>query len=106
MHYTYGGKVVAYERATGEVRWEIKQLGEGDYVSSPLLVYTDRGDAYLVQCDRAGAIRLYRAANPGENSLYALSLGDSIESTPVAHGNYIVVASTGTNPRLYCLKLQ
>ena len=106
VHYGYGGKVVAYERASGAVRWEIKQLGEGDFVSSPLVVYTARSDAYLVTCDRAGAIRLWRATNPGENSLYALSLGDSIASTPVAYDNYIVVASTGSNPRLYCLKLQ
>ncbi|MBR0426166.1 MAG: hypothetical protein IJK01_08635 [Clostridia bacterium] len=104
--YGYGGKVVAYNRSNGEVRWEIKQLGAADYVSSPLLVYTARGDAYLITCDRSGAIRLYRAVNPGENSLYALSLGDSIEATPAAYGNYICVATTGTSPRLYCLRLQ
>ena len=106
VKYGYGGKVVAYDRASGEVRWEIKQLGEGDFVSSPLVVYTARGDAYLITCDRAGAMRLWRANNPGENSLYALSLGDSIEGTPVAYDSYIVVASTGSNPRLYCIKLQ
>ena len=106
VKYTYGGKVVAYERASGEVRWEIKQIGAADYVSSPLLVYTARGDAYLITCDRVGAIRLYRAVNPGENSLYALNLGDSIEATPVAYGNYICVATTGSSPRLYCLRLQ
>ena len=104
--YTYGGKVVAYDRSNGDVRWEIKQYGEADYVSSPLVVYTERGDAYLIICDRAGAIRLYNAVNPGENSLYALSLGDSVAATPVAYNNYIYVASTGTAPRLYCLRLQ
>lgn len=106
VHYGYGGKIVAYERATGAVRWEIKQVGAGDFVSSPLLVYTERGEAYLITCDRAGAMRLWRANNPGENSLYALSLGDSIEATPVAYGNFICVAATGTNPRLYCIRVQ
>ena len=106
VSYSYGGKVVAYDRSTGEVRWEIKQYGESDYVSSPLVMYTERGDAYLVMCDRGGAIRLYNAVSPGENSLYALKLGDSIAATPVAYNNYIFVASTGTSPRLYCLRLQ
>ena len=106
VSYSYGGKVVAYDRKTGETRWEIKQFGEADYVSSPLVVYTERGDAYLIMCDRAGAIRLYNAVNPGENSLYALSLGDSIAATPVAYNNYVFVASTGSAARLYCLKLQ
>lgn len=106
--YGYGGKVVAYDRTNGSVRWEIKQLGEADYVSSPLVMYTQRGDAYLVQCDRSGAIRLYNAANPGDNSLYALKLGDCISATPIAYNNYIYIATTGTGkqPRLYCLRLQ
>ena len=104
--YGYGGKVVAYDRNNGEVRWEIKQYGEADYVSSPLVVYTDRGDAYLIMCDRAGAVRLYNALNPGENSLFALSVGSEIDATPVAYNNNIYVASTGTTPRLYCFKLQ
>ena len=104
--YGYGGKVVAYDRNNGEVRWEIKQYGEADYVSSPLVVYTDRGDAYLIMCDRAGAVRLYNALNPGENSLFALSVGSEIDATPIAYNNNIYVASTGTTPRLYCFKLQ
>ena len=106
VSYGYGGKVIAFDRASGEVRWEIKQLGAADYVSSPLVVYTARGDAYLIQCDRAGVMRLYNAARPGENALYALDLGDEVDATPVAYGNYVVVGSTGTNPRLFCFRLQ
>lgn len=106
--FGYGGKIVAYDRTTGAVRWEIKQPGEGDYVSSPLVVYTERGDAYLLACDRAGAIKLYNAQSPGENALYALSLGERIDATPIAFFNNIYVATTGTGAqtRLYCLRLQ
>lgn len=105
--YTYGGKIVAYDRKTGEVRWEIVQTGNADYVSSPLVVYNARGDAYLIACDRDGGIRLYDAAHPGENSLFALKLGERIDATPVAFNNYIVVATTGTTEqtRIFCLKL-
>ncbi len=105
--YTYGGKIVAYDRSDGSVRWEITQTGNADYVSSPLVVYNARGDAYLIACDRDGGIRLYDAANPRENSLYALDLGERIDATPVAFNNYIVVATTGTTEqtRIFCLKL-
>ena len=105
--YTFGGKIIAFDRANGAVRWEITQTGGSDYVSSPLVVYNARGDAYLIACDRDGCIRLYDAARPGENSLYALDLGERIDATPVAYNNYIVVATTGTaeQPRIFCLKL-
>ncbi|MBR3037220.1 MAG: PQQ-binding-like beta-propeller repeat protein [Clostridia bacterium] len=105
--YTYGGKIVAYDRETGAVRWEIKQTGNADYVSSPLVVYNARGDAYLVACDRDGCIKLYNAARPGDNALFALDLGERIDATPVAFGNYVVVATTGSREqtRLFCMKL-
>ena len=105
--FTFGGKIVAYDRNTGSVRWTITQTGNADYVSSPLVVYNARGDAYLIACDRSGGIRLYDAANPGQNSLSGLTLGERIDATPVAYGNYVVVATTGSTeqPRLFCLKL-
>ena len=105
--YSYGGKIVAYDRNTGAVRWEIKQTGNADYVSSPLVVYNARGDAYLIACDRDGGVRLYNAANPGENALFAMDLGERIDATPAAFGNYVVVATTGSTEqtRIFCLKL-
>ena len=105
--YTYGGKIVAFDRNTGAVRWEITQTGGADYVSSPLVIYNARGDAYLIACDRNGGMRLYDAARPGENALFALDLGERVDATPVAYGNYIVIATTGSTeqPRLFCLKL-
>ncbi len=105
--YGYGGKIVAYERDTGRVRWEIKQTDGADYVSSPLVVYNKRGDAYLIACDRSGGIRLYDAARPGDNALFALKLGGRIDATPAAYNNYVVVATTGNTEqtRIFCLEL-
>ena len=105
--YTFGGKIMAFDRRNGAVRWEITQTGGADYVSSPLVVYNARGDAYLIACDRDGGMRLYDAARPGENALFALDLGERVDATPVAYNNYIVVATTGTKEqsRNFCLKL-
>lgn len=105
--YGFGGKIIAYDRSNGSVRWEIVQTGKADYVSSPLVVYNSRGDAYLIACDRDGILRLYDAARPGDNSLFALHLGERIDATPVAYNNYIVVATSGSTEqtRLFCLKL-
>ena len=70
-------------------------------------MYNARGDAYLIACDRDGCIKLYDAVHPGENALFALDLGERIDATPVAFGNYVVVATAGTREqtRLFCLKL-
>ena len=44
---------------------------------------------------------------PDENALFALDLGERIDATPVAFGNYVVVATTGSTEqtRLFCFKL-
>ena len=95
VSYSYGGRIVAFDRLSGGMVWSIEQLGDADYVSSPLVVYSERGDAYLIACDRAGNIKLYDASKGGNPLCETVSLGARIDATPVAFGNYIVVGTTG-----------
>ena len=111
--YTYGGRLVAFDKADGTVVWSIETDGSADYVSSPLVVYTDRGDAYLIACDRSGKVNLYDAATGGMALCSSLDLGGRIDSTPAAFGNYFVVGTTGkgadgteTSPKIYCIKVE
>ncbi len=111
--YTYGGRLVAFDKADGTVIWSIETDGSADYVSSPLVVYTDRGDAYLIACDRSGKVNLYDAATGGMALCSSLDLGGRIDSTPAAFGNYLVVGTTGkgadgteTSPKIYCIKVE
>ena len=111
--YTYGGRLVAFDKADGTVVWSIETDGSADYVSSPLVLYTDRGDAYLIACDRSGKVSLYDAATGGMALCSSLDLGGRIDSTPAAFGNYFVVGTTGkgadgteTSPKIYCIKVE
>ena len=111
--YTYGGRLVAFDKADGTVVWSIETDGSADYVSSPLVVYTDRGDGYLIACDRSGKVNLYDAATGGMALCSSLDLGGRIDSTPAAFGNYFVVGTTGkgadgteTSPKIYCIKVE
>lgn len=111
--YTYGGRLVAFDKSDGTVVWSIETEGSADYVSSPVVFYTDRGDAYLVACDRSGKMNLYDAATGGMVLCASLDLGARIDSTPAAFGNYLVVGTTGqtpdgteTSPLIYCVKIE
>ena len=111
--YTYGGRLVAFDKSDGTVVWSIETEGSADYVASPVVFYTDRGDAYLVACDRSGKMNLYDAATGGMALCASLDLGARIDSTPAAFGNYLVVGTTGqtpdgteTSPLIYCVKIE
>ena len=86
-----GGRLIAYDKNTGDVVWSKEQ--KSDYWSSPVIVYSDTGKAYLVQCDRGGYMKLYNAATGDE--LYSLDLGSRIDATPSVYGNMIVVGTRG-----------
>ena len=111
--YTYGGRLVAFDKNDGTVIWSIETDGSADYVASPLVVYTDRGDAYLIACDRSGKVNLYDASTGGMALCSSLDLGGRIDSTPAAFGNYLVVGTTGkaadgteTSPKICCIKVE
>ena len=111
--YSYGGRLVAFDKKDGTVVWSIETEGSADYVSSPLVIYTDRGDAYLIACDRSGKVNLYDASTGGMALCSSLDLGGRIDSTPAAFGNYLVVGTTGkapdgveTSPKIYCIKIE
>ena len=104
--YTLGGKIVAYNKRTGETVWTIEQTA--DYWSSPVLVYSESGRGFLLQCDRDGYVKLYDALSGSE--LSSINLGSRIDSTPAVFGNYLVVGTrgkggNGDSPKIACVKI-
>ncbi|MDD6887307.1 MAG: hypothetical protein PUE41_02380, partial [bacterium] len=84
------------------------QAGEADYWSSPVVVYDETDKAYLIQCDRAGYIKLYDASTSA--LLYSLDLGSRIDSTPAVFNNYLVVGTrgkggSGESAKIICVKI-
>lgn len=103
-----GGRIVAYDKTTGEVAWSIEDPGDGDYWSSPVVVYDENDNAYLIQCDRAGMVKLYDASTSA--LLYSLDLGSRIDSTPAVFNNYLVVGTRGKggsqeSAKIICVKI-
>ena len=101
-----GGRIVAYDKATGAEVWRYEQ-GAG-YWSSPVVIYDEQENAYLLQCDRDGFMRLHDAQT-GE-VLFSLDLGSRIESTPAVFGNYAVVGTrgqsgSGESQKIVCIKI-
>lgn len=104
--YAVGGRIIAYNKHTGDTVWMVEQ--EADYWASPVLIYDETGKGYLVQCDRAGHMKLYDAFTGSE--LFDVDLGSRIDSTPAAFGNYLVIGTrgkggTGEAAKIICVKI-
>lgn len=96
---SYAGILVALDTETGDVIWENKM---NNYTwSSPVAVYTDNGDSYIVICDSAGRASLLDALTG--KTLDTVSMGANIEASPVVFENTVVVGTRGQ--RVYALSL-
>lgn len=86
-----GGRIVAYDKKTGTEVWRFEQ--SSGYWSSPVVVYNESNEAFLIQCDRNGMMRIH---NPRTcEILFELDMGSRIESTPAVFGNMLVVGTRG-----------
>ena len=85
----YSGILVALDTHTGEKVWEMSMH---NYAwSSPVAIYEDDGNAYVVVCDSAGYAMLVDGAT-GE-LLYTISLGGLVEASPAVYENTLVVGT-------------
>ena len=94
----YDGTMLAINRETGEVVWEISTV---NYAwSSPVAFYTEDGKAYIAFVNASGKIRLVDGAT-GE-ILYALGLNQTTEASPVIFNNMMVL---GTREGVYGIRI-
>lgn len=94
----YDGTMIAINRETGEVVWEIATR---NYAwSSPVAFYTEDGKAYLAFANASGKLRLVDGAT-GE-ILSDLGFDQTTEASPVVFGNMMVL---GTREAIYGIKI-
>ena len=94
----YDGTMIAINRETGEVVWEIDTR---NYAwSSPVAFYTEEGKAYIAFVNASGKIRLVDGAT-GE-ILYALGLDQTTEASPVIFNDMMVL---GTREGVYGIRI-
>lgn len=95
-----GGLMVALDKQTGEERWRLPMKRYA--WSSPVDVYDDQGNAYLLQADSGGTIFLIDAANGKVRS--SVRTDANIEASPAVFGNHLVVATRGG--QIYGIRLR
>ena len=94
----YDGTMIAIDRQTGEVVWEIETV---NYAwSSPVAFYTEEGKSYLAFVNASGKIRLVEGTTG--KVLYALGLDQTTEASPVIFNNMMVL---GTREGIYGIKI-
>ncbi len=86
----WNGKLVAINTETGEVAWE-KSMDNYTW-SSPVAVYTESGEAYVIVGDSMG--KLFMVDYMG-NTLSTINLETNIEASPAVFNNTLVVGTRG-----------
>lgn len=98
-----GSKLLALEKQTGRLVWEYAMKDES--VSSPVAVYNDNGDAWIIQGDQGGNLTMLNARTGAVKS--TINLGGPIEGSPAVYKDYLVVGTCGkSNANMYCLKIE
>ncbi len=85
------GELLALDTETGEIIWE-KDLRLYCW-SSPLGVYSETGEAYLILCDSGGNVMLIDPLT-GE-TLNSINIGSNIEASPAMFNDILVVGTRG-----------
>lgn len=88
-YVAYRGVLVALDKETGEMIWEIPT---GNYAwSSPTALYTEDGHAYIFLANASGFCQLIDGST-GE-VLSTLDFKQTVEASPVVFGNMLVIGS-------------
>ena len=86
----WDGKLVALDTQTGEIVWE-KAMNNYSW-SSPVAIYDDSGNAYVIVCDSMGIMNMLDSKG---NLLSTIDLGSNIEASPAVFENTLVVGTRG-----------
>ncbi|MBR4082500.1 MAG: PQQ-like beta-propeller repeat protein, partial [Clostridia bacterium] len=87
------GAIIALDKASGKVAWA-RRLDDYSY-SSPVAVYSESGESWIVQGTGSGMMYLLRGTT-GE-VVDTLQLEGEIEASPAVYGNTLVIGTTGKN---------
>ncbi len=94
------GGSIALDKQTGEVVWE--SLFDNYMWSSPVDVYDDEGNGYIIQGDSAGNLHILDGKTG--QKLNSITLNANIESSPAVFNNTLVVATRGGS--IYGVKIK
>ncbi len=98
-----GSRVIALDKKEGKLRWQADFTAEA--YSSPVAVYNENGDAWIVQALYDGTVNLLNASNG--QVLDTLTLTDAqIKASPAVYNDLLIIGTTGKkNSAVYCIRI-
>lgn len=86
-----GGTVIAFDKKTGHVVWQ-QTMAHFSW-SSPVAVYNENGDAWIIQGDSEGVLQLMDGQTGAV--MNSLQLEGAITASPAVYNNMLVVGTSG-----------
>ena len=83
--------LIALEKETGRVVWAFGLNSRSE--SSPIALYDNDGNGWIVQCEQKGIMYLLEGRTGRQVS--SLNLEAQIEASPAAYNNVVVIGTTG-----------
>lgn len=97
-----GSKVIALDKNSGQVVWTHALADEA--ISSPVAVYDERGEAWIIQGDEGGNLTMLYGRTGDKRS--SINLGGAIQGSPAVYKSYLVVGTCSkNNANMYCVKI-
>ena len=98
-----GSKVIALDKNSGRAVWEYALADEA--ISSPVAVYDERGEAWIIQGDEGGNLTML-SGRTGEKRA-SINLGGAIQASPAVYKDRLVVGTCSKgNAAMFCIDIQ
>ena len=85
--------LIALEKASGKIVWSYGLSSRSE--SSPIAVYDEKGNGWIIQCEHNGTIHLLEGLTG--SVVDTMQLNAEIEASPAAYGSTVVIGTTGKN---------
>ena len=85
--------LIALEKASGKIVWSYGLSSRSE--SSPIAVYDEKGNGWIIQCEQNGTIHLLEGLTG--SVVDTMQLNAEIEASPAAYGSTVVIGTTGKN---------
>ncbi len=96
-----GARLIALNKASGSVVW---QFDMDESVSSPVAVYNDAGNGWIIQADSTGHLYLLDGRTGYLNS--TLQVEGRFEASPAVYKDRLVIGTCSKNPKMYCFEIK
>ena len=83
--------LIALDKETGRITWACGLESRSE--SSPVAVYDEDGNGWIIQCEQDGTIHLLEGLTGRETG--SLKLEAEIEASPAVYGDMMVIGTTG-----------